>query len=135
MWQRKGKWERARNIADAPIKCEFTDRADCRVLQVQLAAGSKNAERDGEIKGSAALTQICRCEVHGDAPRRPGEAGRPNRSTDPFTRLPYRRVRKPHDSYRGYSRSNVHLNVNRNALDASKCARENLYCHAISMAI
>ena len=44
-----------------------------------LSACRKDAKRNREIKRSATLAQIGRCEVHGDAPRRPGVAGRSNR--------------------------------------------------------
>ena len=48
-------------------------------LFVSALAGRRLAEGNRKIEGSAALAQIGRCEVHGDAPRRPGVAGRSNR--------------------------------------------------------
>jgi hypothetical protein len=86
----------------------------------QLPRGSEDADGDRQVVPGAVLRQVGRRQVDRDAARRRLEATVAERTSDSLAGLLHLAAGKAHDRQRGQTERHVHLNADRDAVDAEQ---------------
>ena len=88
-----------------------------------LSGAEQYSHRDGEIVGRPGFLQVCRRQVHRDAPHGELATAVAQRRPHPLLGLLYRRVRQADDVERRQSRRNVRLRLNDLSVQSNDGAR------------
>ena len=121
----------ARNGSYAAVERQLAEQCPRPTGGPDLLVGQEDADRDRDVVGGPALATVSRCEVHGDARERVGEAGVPDRAADSLSSLRQCRIGQPHDRERGQAVGDVDLDPHELAAQAMDDCRVEDREHAL----
>ena len=114
-----GRGQDASHREQRAVEAEFAERdVGGEIVCRQHLHRDQQPERDGKVEVTALLLHVRRCEVHRDPLRRQREPETGERAAHPLPALRHRLVGKAHHHERGEARADMHLNVDRQRLDA-----------------
>ena len=120
-------------MGQAPIQPQLAQRQ----IAIERILGNgadrrHDAQRNGQVVMAALLGQVGRRQIDGNALGRQADAGGKERGAYPLARFLDRFVGQPDQDEIGIARRDLHLDVDRNGLDARKCYSGDTGDHAHS---